>query len=482
MVKYLILIRKLYKEGVKMKEKKLGLISGIATCVGLVVSGSVIVSLFQGVALGSASFFVSLILAVVLQAVIAISFAELNNYMPRAKGLGEYTLPLIGTFPGILAIFGGYVMTNIFCASTEAVLFGSIIVEVFGLNISPTLLSIVIILILLIANLFGVDIFAKVQVTVVTLLLVSMFALGAVGAFKLGARPIVDYQYTFNIKDVFANAPMAFWLFIGLEFVLPLSAAMKNPKKNIPRSMLIGLGIILIMNVILAIGIVSYIDTDTILSSAAPHIIYSENILGTLGRYWMSFLAIFAVVSTLNTILASVSSMVFGSAQIQMFPKLFAKTNKRGVPYAGMILIAAALIILVASGVANSGKILNLVMTGLIFWLVAYVICLVDVLVLRKKYPGSIEHKKFNLHGIPQVITIGFLLYMITHMSPDAESAKSIYTTSGISLALISVYAFLWIKFKLKRGLFQPISMDEVQNLNYNNDIIDLPELNTEAV
>ena len=51
---------------------------------------------------------------------------------------------------------------------------------------------------------------------------------------------------------------------------------------------------------------------------------------------------------------------------------------------------------------------------------------------------------------------------MIYSIDPDMEVKLSLYKVVGIMIAILSLYAFFWIKFKVKKSLFKPYAIKEV--------------------
>lgn len=72
-------------------KKKLGLGSGVAICVGLIVATSCLVSLGTGMGSIGRWFIIPLFAVMVLNWFIGISFAELNGLMPRVQGGTEHS-------------------------------------------------------------------------------------------------------------------------------------------------------------------------------------------------------------------------------------------------------------------------------------------------------------------------------------------------------------------------------------------------------
>ena len=89
------------------------------------------------------------------------------------------------------------------------------------------------------------------------------------------------------------------------------------------------------------IGMTNYVSLDILANDPAgtPHMTYATNLLGNAGRIWMGIITILAAASTINTVYASVSRIVQGMGEEGMMPSVFAKTNKRGAAWVGLVVL-----------------------------------------------------------------------------------------------------------------------------------------------
>ena len=85
-------------------------------------------------------------------------------------------------------------------------------------------------------------------------------------------------------KTIVSMTAVAFWLFIGAEYVIPISKDVKNAKRNVPLGMFLGLGLICVVQSVLVFGFHNYTPWDKLADSAAPHLLYGENLLGNVGK------------------------------------------------------------------------------------------------------------------------------------------------------------------------------------------------------
>ena len=257
-----------------MQEKKLGLPSIVATGVGLIIATSCLLSIGQGASTIGLPFIITMAIACAFNILTAFSICELNALMPNLTGgMAQYTLACFGPFVSIVITVGGYLTCQTIMGSSEAAMFGNTLSSVLtGVPIPGSVYSIVLILILLGLNLFGVDMFAKVQNIVAYGLIGSLLFLGIMGTIKLGTGQVVEQPAVLSSKpsDVFSLLGLAFFLFIGVEFIVPISTQVKNPRKKVPLGMVISLVAILVMQIFMVIGFSHYTPWDELGVSTVP--------------------------------------------------------------------------------------------------------------------------------------------------------------------------------------------------------------------
>lgn len=452
-----------------MEEKKLGLGSVISTSVGLVIATSCLVSLGQGAGEIGIVFIGAMVVACLLNMTTIGSLSELNALMPNITGgLAQYTLACMGPVPTIVSMVGGYLICNILSAGVEASIFAYAMSEVIPLPIPSIVYTVVMMIVVMATNLIGVDMFAKVQDLVAFLLVGSMVLMGLIGIFKLGTGTVVSQPANMasNPSEVISMTAVAFWLFIGAEFAIPISGQVKNAKKNVPLGMALGLIVILIMQAIMVLGFYHYTPWDELANSAAPHMLYGELLLGKAGKIWMAFVAALAVISTQNSGVNGLAYIGQGMAKMNMLPQIFAKTNKRGVPYIGVILISVSMFIFAYISDGSSDMIEFLILVGSVFWMITYIFAHVDVLILRKKLPRAPRSFKVPCGPLFPLIGIIGTSYMIFYISTDPHERLMIWLITGVTLIVLGIYAFFWTKYKMKMPVFKAVPIEKVMAMD----------------
>ena len=454
-----------------MEEKKLGLPSVISTGVGLIVATSCLMSLGQGAGALGTGFIISIILACFINICTALCMAELNAVMPNLTGgLAQYTLAGMGPFITIVTMVGGYIVCQSITGSVECAMFGNAINTVFDTGIPSSVFGILLLVVLIIANLLGIDMFAKIQNFVAYGLILSLIIMGLLGILGLGNGEKITQTMNLaeSFSDSFALLGLAFFLFIGSEFVIPISKNVKNERKNVPLGMVLSLLIILLMQILVVIGMGHYVRWEDLASSASPHILYGNSLLGYAGSLWMILVSVFAVISTVNSAISFLSYMCAGMAKISLMPSIFLKKNKRGAYYVGILMIGTIMILVNATGLSTSDSLSFMILVAIVFWMVSYVIADINVLIFRRRLPKAPRTFKVPLGPVIPAIAIVGNLFMIWNIDGDPAARNLIFTIDGIVFVVLSIYAVLWCKIKLKRPLFKPIPVHEVMAMEHS--------------
>ncbi|MBC8574058.1 APC family permease [Lachnospiraceae bacterium NSJ-46] len=422
-------------------------------------------SLGQGAGSIGVVFIGAMVIACLLNMTTVASLSELNALMPNTTGgLAQYTLACLGPFPTLISMVGGYLICNIMSSGVEASIFSYAMASTIHLPISSILYTLAMTIVVMIANLYGVDMFAKIQDLVAFLLVGSMLIMGIIGMFGLGTGAMVQQPYSMaaDWKEVVSMVAVAFWLFIGAEYVIPVSRNVKNAKRNVPLGMMIGLALICLVQSIMVLGFHNYTPWGELEASAAPHLLYGENLLGSTGKIWMTFVAALAVVSTQNSTVNGLAGICQGMAKMNMMPRIFAKTNKHGVPFFGVIFVSVFIFVFAALSDGSSEAISFLILVGSVFWMISYIFAHLDVLILRHRLPKAPRSFKVPCGPLFPCIGIAGTVYMILNISTDPTERMMIWLVTGITFLVLGIYSFFWIRIKMKMPVFKSVPIQKV--------------------
>ena len=129
-----------------------------------------------------------------------------------------------------------------------------------------------------------------------------------------------------------------FFAYIGFENLVNLSEEVKNPKKTLPKALVISLIISTILYMLVSVASVEILGAENLAKSKAP---LTEVVTKAIpnASLLMSVIALFATGNTVLIILIVVSRIFYGMSCQHSLPKICSSLGKRGTPYVSIILV-----------------------------------------------------------------------------------------------------------------------------------------------
>jgi amino acid transporter len=211
-------------------------------------------------------------------------------------------------------------------------------------------------------------------------------------------------------------------------------------------------------------------------NSESPHVLAASAILGRTGQIWIGIVTVLATVSTINTLIMAISRMLYSMAREGQLPSVFGLLNRWGSPWVATIFMTAIFCIFIIAGIANAESITALILAGAFCWFVTYIIAHLNVIILRYKHPDVKRTFKSPLGITFQVIGILGMIYMMINIFPDLEVKSQIYRFALIFLAITIIYSLLWVKFVMKKELFEITPLEKLIE-DVGGSSVDEPEL-----
>lgn len=442
--------------------RALGFWGAFATAVGLVVAGSTMVSLVLGFGLGGQAFAVAALAAGVVSMLIAFSYAELSNMLPGAGMIADYTAPALGRLLAIFGVIGGYIVLIGAVGNVEALIAGEALHGVWSL-IPVFPVALLVPSLLFIVNMLGVEVFGRVQLLLTLVMIGVLVVLGTVGFLGLGGGTRIP-EVAFNPAgwgNVSQLMALGIYLYVGIEYVCPMSEEVRNPERNIPRAMIIGIIVIFVADMLFGSASLLYVDNDRLANSDIPYILGAEGIAGRAGLIAIVVATVFASASSLDSNLAAVPRMLYGLAREGMLPRVFGYVHPRfRVPWVGICAVFALQVIPILT-FSGSALIDTLILIATVTWLTSYVLAQVDVMVLRRKYPNARRSFKTPFYPVPQIVGIIACVFMIANIHPDAGMRTTVWLSAAAIALVILLYGVIWLRFVRRLPLFEAVSLEE---------------------
>lgn len=430
--------------------------------IGVIVAQVGMVSMMQGIGIGGWGFVVALFAAFAIAMSNALAFAEMALLLPSSGSLSTYAEAALGNFPAILLVFAGYITPAIFGLPAELILAEQILTQAVPIGLPPFTWPIALIVLFAVLNMLGSDVFARVQTALSFTVLCFLAVTGLVAISGHAAAPALAATASAapgmaQDSVILGVVALAFWVFVGSEFVTPLVTEARNPDRDLPRAMIVGLLVVFAAELVFGIGAGLLIPRDKLTGSPTPHLDYAVAVFGPSARVWFAGLALVASASLVNTVLASIPRMLHGMAHNgQVFPIFKYQHPSRKTPVVAILFVAALPVVGIVWSGGDPGSILPLTIAASVAWLLAYIMAQVSLIVLRRRYPQRARPFKVPGYPLVPVLAIAGMVFVVSNSSPAPEMTAQIVRYTGIVLGLFAVVGAVWVKGVMKKGLFEP--------------------------
>lgn len=434
------------ENGTKLK-RVLGFGATYGAAMGLVVSGTAMFSVTQVAGQASYAVWITALIGLVPIICAALAFSELSAMLPGGGMISDYTNPALGRFWGTLAVLGTYVLLAAADGSTQMAMSGYSLEEITGIPAMAT--SLIFLVACLLINIFDVGVYGKVAGILPIGMMAAYAILAVCGAVGVGenmgiATPAGNsFLPSGGWAPVLGAVGSSIWWYIGFENCCPMAEETREPYKVIPRALFASLITIYLIDIVFSYASLKYTDIDVLLTSGISHIEGSKAMMGSIGAAIMSTITILASFTTANSQLAALPRMFYGLARQDQLPKAFGYIHpKYRVPIWGtivcfLLMFVCTIYICSQGGTADiMNMFINIVCVA---WLGCYILAMLDVLILRKKYPDF--PRLFKVPAPKIVFTIGII-----------GSLYAIYTISNYILitlawlAVVVIFIIIWNK------------------------------------
>lgn len=459
-----------------------GFPTALAASVGVIMASAVILTATSGFAMGGWVFFIALMVALLLMILQATTFAEAAAMMPTSGSVYHYLLAGLGRFWAVTGTITAYFLVNIFAGTAETVLSGVMVTinfpemqAVLEANNLTWLVGVGLMTTFAILNFFGIHAFAKVEVFLTLFIWLTLFVFGAIGFFGTAAVPTEGMfgasQIGSDSSAMLSLIGLGVFMFVGFEYVTPLTPELRNASRTLPKAMLMGLALVGLAMVLWGAGMARQVENVALDPAGAVHILetplaiplYAEAIMGSFGRIWVGIAFLLGGSATINTIMAAIPRMLAGMARDGSLPKVFALEHpKYKSPWVGIIATWLPPVCYAIYINGNVDLILPLVLAAVCCWAVAYILINISIVLLRIRRPDLPRAYKSPLFPIPQIAASVGLLIAVWFIAPPSIPQSAIYTPFAVMFGLTAVFALIWVTLIQKKPAFTPVPVEEL--------------------
>jgi amino acid transporter len=368
-----------------------------------------------GIHLGAFSIYAYIFCGIMMASII-LCYAEIGTRITNTGGSYAYVSAAFGDFAGYIvswlailgwSILGSAALMNII-ADSLAVLF-----PIFSNPWIRGLFFFVLLSFLVLTNIRGAKqgvMFSK-WITIIKLL--PLFGIIIFGSTLIKPENLY-WEHLPSIKTFGSTALILFFAFAGFETALGVSGEIKNPKRTIPLSIMLGGGSVIIIYLLLQIVTQGVLGLEMESVKDAPLAAVAQNIIGVTGS---TILLIAAAISCFGTVSADVLStprVLYAGANDGLFPKFLGKIHpKFGTPYWSIICFSGLIFIF-----SISGGFQQLAILASAAILIIYLLVIFATLKLRRKKQETTE-KIFKVPGglIIPIIGIVSIIWLLSGLS-----------------------------------------------------------------
>lgn len=382
----------------------------------------------------------------ILAGCIAMCFAEVAGFFTRNGGpylyarysLGDFFGYEVGVLKWIVIMIAWAVMAVGFATALGATF------PFFAGDFMKNVISSIIIILLTIINIAGVNI-TKILNNLMTISkLVPLFAFIAIGIFFVNGSNFTPlFPDDTYVSGSFADAAiLLFFAYTGFEAIAVGAGDMENPKKNLPRAIIVVMLIVSILYMLI-LGISIGILGAGLSNEKAPLQAAFGQIIGPVGAYFILTGTLLSM-GGINMAQSFLGPRVCTSlAEDGMLPAALAKRTAWGTPYIACIVTGAASLLL-----AWSGSFTTLAAISAVSRFTQYLPTCLSVIIFRKKW--ALKERPYKIPGgilIP-IIAIVVSLWMLAQAKPE----QLIWGLGGC--IIIIPFYFLYLR-KKKSGLIK---------------------------
>jgi APA family basic amino acid/polyamine antiporter len=430
------------------QQNKLGLWTSTSLVVGNMIGSGVFLMPAALAAYGGISLFGWLFssLGAILLAKV---FSNLSKLMPKADG-GPYAYSRegFGDFTGFLVAWGYWISTLTTNAAIAVALVSALSTFIPELASNPVLAiftGLSAIWLLTWVNTLGVVASGKMQLTTTILKIIPLLLVSIAGLFFLDTKNFVPFN-TSTVNDftaITATATYTFFAFLGMECATIPSASVANPEKTIARATMIGTFTVIVIYILSSVSIMGMIPAKTLQHSVTPFADAATIIWGGNSAYWISAGVAIAAFGALNGFILIQGQVPHAIAKDKLFPAIFARENKKGVPATGIVISSVLVSLLMmmnyTKGLAEQFKFLLLLTT---------MICLVPYLFSAASYLLILLERKLLQGKWLQPVALASFTFLFSLWAVIGSGQEAVYWGFILLLAGVPFYVVIISKKK----------------------------------
>ena len=369
-------------------------------------------------------FFAAWIVGAIISLFGALTFAEIGSRIPTAGGF--YKLFSICYNP-VFAFMVNWITVISNAASTAAVaIMGSAYIAPLLLprteeSLATMIVTIGTVFMLLIINLLGIKISAMVlnglmiiKIGLILVLISCMFVVFGQETTNVISKPLpVESD---PLKAFIMCFIPVFFTYGGYQHTINFGSDIANPSRTLPKSIFIGIAIILVLYLTVNFSYFSVLGFDQLASTKTLASDMISVLFGKTASVFLSVVMFFAVMAYVNVSILSNPRVYFAMAEDKVLPKVFMRVNSKTQVQQIGVIVFCAFVFITLFYTQSFEKILQYVM---FFDSISLIAAAGAIFILRnraKKHQTD-ETQIFKLKFYPWLPMLYILVYTLVNIS-----------------------------------------------------------------
>jgi amino acid transporter len=241
-----------------------------------------------------------------------------------------------------------------------------------------------------------------------------------------------------DVNDIGQMALILIFAFAGAETALNVSGEIKNPRKNIPRGIFLGMAIVLVLFILIQIVVQGILGQDIVFFKEAPLAEAASRMIGPAGATLVVLGAVFAMFGNLSGLILNMPRLIFAAAKDRVIlPASLARLHPTfHTPFVSVILYAT-----LGCLFAVLGEFRQLAILSSTSFLLIYLGVVLATIRIRLK--GIREADSYTIPGgltIP-VLAVLSIVWFLSNLSWQEMSGMAIFL-AVLSLLFLAVRGF----------------------------------------
>jgi APA family basic amino acid/polyamine antiporter len=409
---------------------------------GVILGAGIYVLVAPAAGFAGNAVWLSFLIAATLATFTGLAYAELGSMFPKAAA--EYVYIKRAYRSHVYAFMLGWliIFTGIVSISTVSLGFTGYLSDLLGTSPDQTKfllpgISAAMILVMGLVNYVGIRETSRMNIVMTSIVILGLLIVIAIGVWSGGFATTDYFQMPNGLNGVFVAASLIFFAYLGFEEIVNVAEETRNPRKVLPKAIMLSILISTVLYVLTAMAIVGLEGWQTLAESKAPLSDAVQNVFGHNAGLVISVIALVATTSTVLGLILVVSRMIWGMSREGALPSIFAHVNLRGTPSRAIIVVMLGAMAFVFLG--DIAHVASITSIGALF-----IFLNINLALIWLRYTEPNLHRPFrtplNIGKYPVMGGLGVFISLFMMMQFNLEVFLTGVVVSVVGLAAFIVY------------------------------------------